>query len=39
MRNGLLYSEWLKKEGYSDQLLKKYRDSGWLVALSKGIMY
>jgi hypothetical protein len=39
MRNGLLFSEWLKKEGYSDQLLKKYRDSGWLVTLSRGIMY
>lgn len=39
MQNGLFFSEWLKKEGYSDQLLKKYRDSGWLVALSKGVMY
>lgn len=39
VRNGLFFSEWLKKEGYSDQLIKKYRDSGWLVALSRGVMY
>lgn len=37
--NGLYFSEWLKKEGYSDQLLKKYRESAWLTSLSKGVMY
>ena len=36
---GLYFSSWLKKNGYSDQLIKKYRDSGWLSALSKGVMY
>lgn len=35
---GLLFSSWLKKEGYSDQLLKRYRDSGWLFLVSKGVM-
>ena len=35
---GLYFSSWLKETGYSDQLLKKYRDSGWLTALSKGVM-
>lgn len=37
--NGLYFSEWLKKEGYSDQLLNKYRHSAWLTSLSKGVMY
>ena len=36
---GLLFSEGLKKRGYSDQLLKQYRNSGWLTSLSKGVMY
>ena len=36
---GLLFSESLKKQGYSDQLLKQYRKSGWLTSLSKGVMY
>lgn len=36
---GLLFSEWLKKNGYSDQLIKRYRESGWLTMLSKGVMY
>ena len=36
---GLLFSEGLKKQGYSDQLLKQYRNSGWLTSLSKGVMY
>jgi hypothetical protein len=35
----LYFSEYLKQKGYSDQLLKQYRQSGWLVALSKGVMY
>lgn len=39
IRNGLYFSEWLKKNGYSDQLVKKYRQSGWLTSLSKGVMY
>ncbi len=36
---GLLFSEGLKKLGYSDQLMKQYRNSGWLTSLSKGVMY
>ena len=36
---GLLFSEWLKRNGYSDQLIKRYRESGWLAMLSKGVMY
>ena len=36
---GLLFSDWLKKNGYSDQLIKRYRESGWLAMLSKGVMY
>lgn len=36
---GLHFSSWLKENGYSDQLVKKYRDSGWLSSLSKGVMY
>ena len=36
---GVFLSGWLNANGYSDQLLKKYRDSGWLTALSKGVMY
>lgn len=37
--SGLLFSQWLKEEGYSDQLQKRYRDSGWLTSLSQGVMY
>ena len=36
---GILFSEYLKKQGYSDQLMKQYRKSGWLTSLSKGVMY
>ena len=36
---GLLFADWLKREGYSGQLQKKYRDSGWLTAMCKGVMY
>ena len=38
-RNGLFFSEWLKKNGYSDQLVSKYRQSGWLSTLAKGVMF
>lgn len=38
-KNGLYFSEWLKKNGYSDQLTSKYRQSGWLTSLAKGVMY
>ena len=36
---GLVFSGWLKAQGYSDQLQKRYRDSGWFTALSHGVMY
>lgn len=36
---GLLFSNWLEKQGYSSQLLNKYRRSGWLKGLCRGIMY
>ena len=36
---GLLFADCLKKKGYSVQLQKKYRDSGWLTAICKGVMY
>jgi hypothetical protein len=35
----LYFSGSLKHQGYSDQLLKQYRNSGWLTALSNGVMY
>ena len=35
----LLFSSWLKKNGYSDQLMQQYRKSGWFSPLSKGVMY
>lgn len=37
--SGLMFSGWLKARGYSDQLQKRYRDTGWLTALAKGVMY
>jgi len=35
---GLFFSSWLKKNGYSDQLMQQYRKSGWFSTLSKGVM-
>ena len=37
--NGLIFSSWLKTQGYSGQLQKQYRTSGWLTSLSQGVMY
>lgn len=37
--SGLLFSQWMKSQGYSDQLQKKYRDNGWLTSISKGVMF
>lgn len=34
----LYFSKWLNKMGYSDQLLLRYRQSGWLRGISKGVM-
>lgn len=39
LSGGLLFAVWLRSKGYSSQLLKKYRDSGWLERLSRGVMY
>jgi len=36
---GLYFSTWLTKAGYSNQLVKRYRNSGWLQTLSRGVMY
>jgi hypothetical protein len=36
---GLFISSWLKKNGYSDQLMQQYRKSDWFSLLSKGVMY
>lgn len=36
---GLYFSAWLKKKGYSNQLLRQYRLSGWLSMLDNGVMY
>jgi hypothetical protein len=36
---GLYFSAWLTEKGYSNQLINKYRNSGWLQTLSKGVMY
>lgn len=38
-KNGLFFSDWLRRNGYSDQLISKYRQSGWLTNLDKGVMY
>ena len=38
-QNGLVFSAWLKTQGYSNQLQKQYRSSGWLTSLSQGVMY
>lgn len=36
---GLLFSSWLNRNEYSDQLMQQYRKSGWFTSLSKGVMY
>lgn len=38
-KNGLYFSAWLKQNGYSDQLISRYRQSGWLSSLAKGVVY
>lgn len=38
-QGGLYFASWLKENGYSNQLIMKYRNSGWLSSLSRGIMY
>lgn len=36
---GLLFSEWLSSNGYSPQLVNRYKNSGWLETLCKGVLY
>jgi hypothetical protein len=36
---GLFFTSWLNKNGYSNQLIHKYRQSGWFLMLSKGVLY
>lgn len=36
---GLFFSEWLRKMGYSSQLIKRYKESGWLVSLVNGVFF
>ncbi len=36
---GLFFSEWLDRMGYSAQLIKRYRESGWLESLTSGVMF
>ena len=36
---GLYFSAWLTEGGYSNQLIMRYRNSGWLQILSRGVMY
>ena len=35
----LLFSDWLRRNGYSSQLLQKYVQSGWLKSLCRGVFY
>lgn len=36
---GLFFSAALSRDGYSPQLVKRYRDSGWLDSLMSGVLY
>ncbi len=36
-KNGLLFASWLIEQGYSKQLLSRYRSSAWLSSLCKGL--
>ena len=38
-KGGLLFTPWLVTQGYSNQLLKRYRSSNWLSSLCRGVMY
>ncbi len=38
-RNGLFFASWLIQNGYSKQLLNRYRSSNWLSSLCKGVMF
>ena len=36
---GLFFSKWLRNKGYSAQLLKRYKESGWLDSLTNGVFF
>ena len=36
---GLYFAKWLNEQGYSPQLINRYRSSGWLSALGRGVVY
>ena len=36
---GLFFSEWLRNRGYSSQLMKRYRESGWFESLTNGVFF
>ena len=38
-KGGLLFAPWLVAQGYSNQLLSRYRSSNWLSSLCRGVMY
>ena len=38
-KGGLYFAKWLNEQGYSPQLINRYRSSGWLSALGRGIVY
>ena len=38
-QGSLYFSGWLSRQGYSPQLIGRYRSSGWLSALSRGVVY
>ena len=38
-KGGLFFSKWLNEQGYSPQLISRYRSSGWLSALARGVVY
>ena len=35
----IFFSEWLRKNGYSSQLLQKYVQNGWMKSLCRGVFY
>lgn len=38
-KGGLYFAKWLNEQGYSPQLINRYRSSGWLSALGRGVVY
>lgn len=36
---GLFFSDWLSRSGYSPQLIKRYKEYGWLESLTRGVFF